>query len=131
MRTSKRARQLATDVENLILVSPHRHNQNVYVQQTDCGTTACVAGWATIMQGWQLEFLVGQDYAFWARRRPEETPEYIFDIGQKGLGLNYTEATWLFDGKRPRDEVLSGLACVREGNAAKMKEIMANSDEDK
>jgi hypothetical protein len=62
-------------------------------------------------------------------RRGTEQSQGIPTVGKAGLGLNKKEANWLFDGDLSRDEVLSGLACIREGDTFKMAEVIKTSRE--
>lgn len=43
--------ELARKVRDQILLEPDSHRQDVWAEETDCGTTACVAGWACIIAG--------------------------------------------------------------------------------
>lgn len=44
-------RERATAMANMLTTAPQRHNQKVYgapKEPNECGTTACIAGWATL-----------------------------------------------------------------------------------
>jgi hypothetical protein len=42
---------LAYRVLDHIDADPDRHDQNVWVERTDCGTVACFAGWVVLLSG--------------------------------------------------------------------------------
>lgn len=42
---------LLVQVRDTIAANPDLHNQNYYAARGECGTTRCVAGWATYLSG--------------------------------------------------------------------------------
>ena len=42
-------KKLLADTMNYILKHPEEHDQDVWYMHEECGTTACFAGWATIL----------------------------------------------------------------------------------
>jgi hypothetical protein len=49
--TARPNAELAWRVIDHIDAHPDQHDQGHWVRQTDCGTTACFAGWTTILSG--------------------------------------------------------------------------------
>lgn len=132
MRTSKKARALADKVEGKIRFEPDLHKQDMWITKTSrvdgCDTTACVAGWAVLLSGLQPCFTEERNDCHLAWFVTESSEPYkmisISSEAKQRLGLSMKEAEWLFDAYRRRDEVLAGLAAVREGDTAKFKEVM-------
>jgi hypothetical protein len=72
---------------------PEQHNQEVYFQQTECGTAACFAGWTCILAGHEL---IKDDVGLvWCLCRNDE-PIWIVTVAQNILGLTRDEAAKLF-----------------------------------
>lgn len=70
-------KQLAQLVLDQVTTYPETHDQSDYV--SDCGTTACVAGWTCLFQNGGLPLFGHAD-----------------DEARKALGLNVTDAQRLF-----------------------------------
>jgi len=46
-----RGKELAAEIVNVIKSNPDGHDQQSWGEGTDCGTTACIAGWAAFLTG--------------------------------------------------------------------------------
>lgn len=66
----------------------------------ECGTQACVAGWATVIA-------VGRD------THTGRLPSY-FDSGREALGLDEYQAVWLFYTSRTKEEVITKLTEIKD-----------------
>lgn len=105
---------LLMQVREQIVTEPETHRQGVWaVAQSDprkggdCGTAYCVAGWAAVLDGQQLD---------WDEIGNGEWDAslivggaLISDHAQDALGLTYTEQCQLFRGDNTRPEVLAML----------------------
>lgn len=102
--------QVAEKILDIITEDPDRWNQSEWYIESplhdgddythECGTQACVAGWATVIT-------VG-------RRTPTGGPASYFVAGQKALGLNEHQADWLFDCTRNKEEVITKLTEIKD-----------------
>lgn len=122
-------------VRDLIKKSPAKHDQTNWfsvssdvvkfedgsVAKVSCGTTACVAGWASSLAG---DVLVIQPHDWDEDEqmfRPsnvqtlEGNTVYIENRGREVLGLTHNEAEYLFDQNRTRAEVLDNLKALIQG----------------
>lgn len=75
-----------------------------------CGTTACVAGWASVLS--MPGDTVIRDSAV---RMPDGRWREAEDVGQVALGLFRDERDWLFSGARSEAEVLRALDAITAG----------------
>ncbi len=118
MPTSKRSYE-GDDMANVELIEkilkhideePKRLDMNAWVKDRECGTTACVAGWACILDGratwsavdgWVPEGDNGEDDGAWARQ------------GMYALGISEGLASWLFH--TFEDTALNVLYALRDG----------------
>src|SRR5690349_17452818 len=100
-------RELAAKVLRQITEHPETHRQGMWFAKDDrelgmvddivdagtCGTVGCVAGWAVALhcahQGVQ-----------------EGRYRYPWDEARYLLGLDFLDADWLFDARRPHDQVV-------------------------
>ncbi len=100
-------KETAEAVLGIIRMYPELHDQARWI--SDCGTTACVAGWVT------------QLHVGWEEGRLYPHPKGAFYAGDaEGLGARFLdlyndEADWLFDADRTRDEVIGGLERIIKG----------------
>lgn len=65
-----------------IVDHPELHDQRLYLSRSECGTTACFAGWACMLSGWtpsQLDWVS------------------IPGLAARELGLDIPESALLFD----------------------------------
>lgn len=89
---------LMLQVREQITAHPETHNQASWVYRTTCGTTMCIAGWATTAAGLEIfekesarpEYVV-DDLAFRGRRSIQAAAKRL-------LGLDADEARALFCG---------------------------------
>lgn len=144
MHRSEECRALAAKVLDKIRREPESHNQLVWatidsmeasasksVRVIDgvgypvaCGTTACVAGWASMLSGdlgvladtrqplgKPLQFQIGHVVT------PDGKFESVERRGQELLCLDFYEKEWLFSAHRSRDEVLFALEEIVAGKS--------------
>lgn len=90
-----------------------------------CGTTGCVAGWATILTVGATEvieagtgFVVPGDWKEDGHgRRPYSAPGWRYPqrVAQEAFGLTDDQAAWLFGGERGISEVRQALQAIIDG----------------
>jgi len=81
-----------------------------------CGTTACVAGWAAILNAPENAKAAPPQY--WLIRRlvmPDGTAAEIKRLGQAALEIDGRVMSWLFADYRTRDQVLTALDSLAAG----------------
>lgn len=123
---------LAQRVRDQIVQHPESHNQKVWVQETSCGTTACVAGWTVILAGATpaLDRDISSswhgidEFPGWVRYGLDEYASYvdcipihgnrsalvsIFSYAEQLLGLTSAQGDYLFAASRTRKELLRAL----------------------
>lgn len=145
MRSTEQTRELAGKTENQIRLHPETHDQAKWV--SNCGTTACAAGWACKLAGLH-EFHVYQSDEEKIYQSDEEkngyygyatmqyyvtnhgVREFISNAASELLGLARDEENWLFDTDRTREEVLDGLIAIREGDQTKLTEMVEREYDD-
>ena len=125
---------LADEIAGIIGGTPERHRQYLWASvpgrreftpataRNDCGTTACVAGWAAILtlgEEWTL------DDAWAVSWLPDEQAVRISirSAGQQALGLTRQQADWLFDSCLHREEVLWALKWLRDHQDAGYEDL--------
>lgn len=129
MHSTEATREMASLVENQIRMHPETHNQRVWV--SDCGTTACVAGWAVQLAGYHEFVTTNPIFALMTHEvLVDGEPRSISTVARHLLGINNDEEDWLFSDTRCRDEVLDGLIAVREGDSTKLLELIRGNDEE-
>lgn len=74
---------------------PRQHRQNSWFSANSCGTTACFAGWATLLSGYKT---VGVSLV----RRPGGDRLYVSEVARDLLGLTFEEGKVLFAGSNGR-----------------------------
>ena len=100
--------QVAEKILDIITEEPDRWNQSEWYIESplhdgddythECGTQACVAGWATVLT---------------AGRKVLGAPSY-FESGREALGLNECQADWLFFTERTKEEVITILTEIKD-----------------
>lgn len=123
-------RENARAVHTQILLKPDTHNQDIWIRNgssaESCGTTACVAGWAAMLDPQnkvvpKLDIDNTLDYPgarnWFAAIIDRETGEEmsVSYAGERALGFDSDSgsqlaADWLFASERTRGEVLDQLA---------------------
>lgn len=133
MNSTEQTREVAGKTESQIRLHPETHDQETWV--SICGTTACAAGWACKVAGLH-EFHVndGSRDAFHPAMQYYVTNqhgvrEFIGVTASKLLGLNNDEQEWLFSPIRTYGEVLDGLIALREGDQAKLSDLIEEEGE--
>ncbi len=116
---------LAKEILSLLKLHPEKHDQQNWVKDrylddneeagTECGTTACIAGWATILHyGLKPKTRPAHDGG---RRVYYEVPEDLADwecAGAEALGLSFDLGSWLFY-LMPEDAAIRALEDVAAG----------------
>ena len=112
---------LAERVRDQIVQHPESHNQKVWVQQTSCGTTACVAGWAVLLSGATVVLVndllssgrVDREVQGFHECLPADgdrhAPVPIYLLAERLLGITSAQSDYLFDSHRTRPELLRAL----------------------
>lgn len=95
MTTTFEQQALAQRILDHITAHPEQHNKRKFGQKTECGTTACIAGWAGIFSGiCQFEYDPDIDRWYFIANHPQH--HSIAAVGRKLLGLSYFDAECLF-----------------------------------
>ena len=101
----------ADSVIGAIEAHPEQHNQSMWAQQNECGTTMCFAGWAVTLAGAKLEFF---DIAPDIKRAydcvlPDGQVRNISDYAAKLLGINETQREALFHNMNNNLDVIKDI----------------------
>jgi hypothetical protein len=85
---------------------PEQHDQGTWSMRTDCGTTACAAGWAVLL------FAPDERFSYCSGGAASQhlvSGEGIPDFARCLLGLNYAEHNALFyEANTTEDTLLTG-----------------------
>lgn len=118
----------ATAVLEMIQSNPQRHDQTEWIRRdgdeddSGCGTTYCVAGWALHVHGFN------DDWIDWARSVLAPMPDVhiprVSDTAQKLLGLSSRDAKILFY-RTTNAEALLALEWLAAGKQLKWQEILS------
>ncbi|MER6853775.1 hypothetical protein AB0A81_38750 [Streptomyces flaveolus] len=113
---------LAARIRTHIAEYPEHHDQEAWLSGADvlhpeddlnspdhCGTTLCVAGYAVHLTGHTL--LTGGAVHVRGTDKWHTTEQ----VARDELGLSDDDATWLFDRRRTRAEVLRALSQLADG----------------
>lgn len=106
---------LMLQVREQISREPETHSQGVWASRNDCGTTACVAGWAVILSGTPMDWRAiptttlvhDEEWVAWLVTHPADDQEpalcwtagegdHIRSVAEELLGLTPQEADALF-----------------------------------
>jgi len=105
---------LLMQVREKIVNEPERHFQGSWAraesdprEDGECGTAYCVAGWAAVLDGQELDWQLG-DWGGWDADYLADG-KGIWSYAQKALGLGAIERAILFAGGNSRQRVLSML----------------------
>lgn len=114
---------LLMQVREKIVSEPEKHYQGQWARAAsdprkggDCGTAYCVAGWAAVLDGQQLDWYgEGGVYAAYnlAARDEYGGPISISRYARQALGLEYWEDT-LFSDTNTRERVLAAMDLLIE-----------------
>lgn len=86
---------LMLQVREQITSNPETHDQDTWITKSECGTTACIAGWAVLFSSdeskltWTTD-VVGDEHCLFVTER------YIKHVARDALGLTTWEAENLF-----------------------------------
>lgn len=95
--------ELLNRVHKQIETQPDTWNQALWIQQADCGTTACVAGWASLLSGWEP---ANQHPAFGVDMVEKQARRlHVQEAAWGELGLNEEQAAYLFNEYRTRKQI--------------------------
>lgn len=134
----KRNIELLTRVRDHIVAHPESHDQNwwgrlgegatvlevdngLFVVEPSCGTAACVAGWACLLNGdkpavSKYYLPDGPDYVAYSQVQSKSGKYHHIKVrARKLLGISRYEADVLFEYSRTYDEVLDILALLIGG----------------
>lgn len=91
-------RKLAAQILEHITAHPEQHDQLSFGEKNDCGTTACIAGWAALLTDnafFRKKFEDDESYGWRLVVKPDA--EYSFEsLGANLLGMEYDDAWELF-----------------------------------
>lgn len=82
--------ELLVKVRQKIREHPDQHDQQHWARRTPCGTTYCIAGWAAMLSGAQLDWMEGVTDRAYADTVNGEA-ESIEAYAQRALGLSDLE----------------------------------------
>lgn len=95
MRNTEKLEKLADTLEWVIEEYPDLYDQSTYGQLTDCGTKACIAGWAAFLNGWKPQAI--EKTWSWDFLERDSEKDDVHDIAIEVLGITRGEAEILFD----------------------------------
>jgi hypothetical protein len=101
--------ELIVDVLTGIERRPHEWNQGWWAERTECGTTYCFAGWATVLSGYEVAWYEDVD-------GPDDASSHLTNgdvicgTALKLLGLSKNEGDQLFS--LPNDMNLVYRTCA-------------------
>lgn len=105
---------LLMQVREKIVNEPEKHFQGSWARAEsdpreggDCGTAYCVAGWAAVLDGQELDWQLG-DWGGWEADFLKNNRS-IWRHAQQALGIGPVEEDILFAGDNSRERVLSML----------------------
>lgn len=99
---------LMLQVREQITAHPETHDQESWVSRTDCGTTMCIAGWATALVG--MKVVEDADWTYLVQDPGSLSPvRHISVVAQELLGLSPREAGDLFSNGPTNAEALALL----------------------
>ena len=125
--------QVAARIAEIIRTRPAAWNQRTWLElplghsrdvasmledldHDECGTTACVAGWAAILAAPAGARAMACGHGMIrSLSLPDDSVTEIKAAGAAALGLDTSGAYWLFDVDRTRDEVLAALDEIAAG----------------
>lgn len=108
-----------------IEAQPETYDQSVWVSDTPCGTTACIAGWAALLSEGDITIDEDVVYMDGGRRQID-----VHTYASSELGLDRHEAMWLFDGHwRPAKHLTVSEALVKFANGADIQEVTQTGEE--
>ena len=84
---------LAEKILRQITEQPETHNQDIWATSNDCGTVACIAGWAVEFNRNEGE---GENRALRRLANELDTPPWFDTVGRELLGLDRGTASNLF-----------------------------------
>ena len=87
---------LMLQIREQITSHPETHSQDTFGMASECGTTHCMAGWACVLSGIELEWLEDDDYAAANVAITTKGRREISDTAMELLGLTANEAAALF-----------------------------------
>ncbi|MFE0101205.1 hypothetical protein [Streptomyces sp. NPDC059009] len=85
--------ELLVKIRDMIREHPEQHDQDHWAKRTSCGTTYCIAGWAAVLTGAQLDWI--PVHGGWSANTIDNEDEYIEICAQRVMGLS-DEETDLF-----------------------------------
>lgn len=94
-----------------LLLHPEEHDQNVWIEHTECGTTRCFAGTALMLTGytfWHDWCFVPDNDALgfgWDGKWDGKRVAHIRDVAKRELDLDYWQAEYLFHESRTIGEL--------------------------
>lgn len=95
-----RGNDLIEAILNIIKNHPEKHYQGNWGRKTDCGTTACIAGWAGILTDTAHFETLGKTVAgepmITLTIKPEYPAETFVSLGEELLGIDWEDASELF-----------------------------------
>lgn len=102
---------LLEETLDYILVHPEEHDQGVWIEQTECGTTRCFAGTAVMLTGYRL--CIGSNASCLVPANDElgypvgdgRWIAPIQEVAIRELGLNIQQALQLFNCQRTIDDL--------------------------
>jgi len=131
---------LAAQVAGIIRNRPQAWNQGIWLEfnagqgrtvaelRADCGTSACVAGWAALLAAPDTAEAAPPMYGLVRDLiLPGGTVTGIKNAAKEALGLDDWTAAWLFDSERSDGEVLAALDAIARGE---LPELPADEDDE-
>lgn len=110
--------EVAKKILKIVTENPGMHNQDGWGEKTECGTSACVAGWAAIVT----------NNAEWRKMQGgfnliTTTEESFAELGERVLGLSFHDSRALFYSCN-NSQAVQALDYLAAGKAIEWEEIL-------
>lgn len=102
---------LMIQVRDHVIEHPETHVQNIWVSRNECGTTACIAGWAVQLSGVEADKHQLSEYGETSRTADGRSVNLL---ATELLGLTDIEASHLFIESTTEDAALFRLEAMIE-----------------
>lgn len=105
---------LAQEILDKITAHPDQHRQGMWASKsndTECGTSCCIAGWACVLSGEELDWYQALNGPWFADHTV--SGEHIADAAERLLGLPKHDGDYIFYAEQDRAREL--VAALAEG----------------
>jgi hypothetical protein len=107
------------EVLQFIKDHPEKHDQGTWGHETDCGTAACFAGWAVLLNGYELQLQFGDPFGghcFDVKSLKTGVRSAVATAAAEVLELTYGEAMTLFHAGNTFEELEQMVKNISNGD---------------